>query len=56
LNNYEKDIINPLRNGASDDELKGIILSALTKKPSFHGLSDPSTKGIPISHMTSIGG
>ena len=56
LNNYEKDIINPLRNGASDDELKEIILSALTKKPSFHGLSDPSTKGIPISHMTSIGG
>ncbi|MFA5904486.1 MAG: GTP 3',8-cyclase MoaA [Desulfobacula sp.] len=56
LNNYEKDIINPLRNGASDDELKNIILSALTKKPSFHGLSDPSTKDIPISHMTSIGG
>ena len=56
LNNYEKDIINPLRNGASDDELKDIILFALTKKPSFHGLSDPSSKGIPISHMTSIGG
>lgn len=56
LNNYEKDIINPLRNGASDDELKDIILSALTKKPSFHSLSDSFTKGIPISHMTSIGG
>ncbi|MCP3876361.1 MAG: GTP 3',8-cyclase MoaA [Desulfobacteraceae bacterium] len=56
LNNYEKDIINPLRNGASDDELKQIILSALTKKPSFHGLSDQLEKGIPISHMTSIGG
>ena len=56
LNNYEKDIINPLRNGVSDDELKDIILTALTKKPSFHGLSDSSGKDIPISHMTSIGG
>jgi len=56
LNNYEKDIINPLRNGASDKELKEIILFALTKKPSFHGLTDHSAKDIPISHMTSIGG
>nr|NJM01303.1 GTP 3',8-cyclase MoaA [Desulfobacula sp.] len=56
LNNYEKDIINPLRNGASDDELKDIILSALTRKPSFHGLSGSLVKGAPISHMTSIGG
>jgi GTP 3',8-cyclase len=56
LNNYEKDILNPLRNGASDNELKEIILSALTKKPSFHGLTDKSVKDIPISHMTSIGG
>ncbi len=56
LNNYEKDILNPLRKGASNDELKQIILAALTKKPSFHGLSDRSSKNIPISHMTSIGG
>lgn len=56
LNNYEKDIINPLRSGASDEELKDIILSALIKKPSFHGLSGSSIKGVPISHMTSIGG
>ena len=56
LNNYEKDILIPLRNGASNDELKQIILAALTKKPSFHGLSDRSSKDIPISHMTSIGG
>lgn len=56
LNNYEKDILNPLRDGASDDELKQIILAALTKKPSFHGLTDPSVKHVPISHMTSIGG
>ena len=56
LNNYEKDIINPLRNNASDEELKELIIAALTKKPLFHGLSDPSSKNIPISHMTSIGG
>ncbi|MCF6246417.1 MAG: GTP 3',8-cyclase MoaA [Desulfobacula sp.] len=56
LNNYEKDILNPLRNGATDEELKEIILTALTKKPAFHGLSDSNAKGIPISHMTSIGG
>ena len=56
LNNYEKDILNPLRNNASDDELKRIILFALTKKPSFHGLNDLNSKAIPISHMTSIGG
>ncbi|WP_457551381.1 GTP 3',8-cyclase MoaA [Desulfobacula sp.] len=56
LNNYEKDILNPLRKGASDDELKQIIVDTLTKKPLFHGLTDPSVKGIPISHMTSIGG
>lgn len=56
LNNYEKDILNPLRNGASDEALKKIILSALTRKPAAHGLNDSSPKGIPISHMTSIGG
>lgn len=56
LNNYEKDIINPLRDGASDEALKGIILAAITKKPSFHGLTDQNAKHMPISHMTSIGG
>lgn len=56
LNNYEKDILNPLRNGASDEKLKQIIINTLTKKPAFHGLDDQIAKGIPISHMTSIGG
>jgi GTP 3',8-cyclase len=56
LNNYEKDILNPLRDNASDDELKKIILYALTKKPSFHRLNDINSSSIPISHMTSIGG
>ncbi|MBA3012845.1 MAG: GTP 3',8-cyclase MoaA [Proteobacteria bacterium] len=56
LNNYEQDILNPLRNGASDRELQAIIESALTHKPLFHHLTDPKSKDIPISHMTSIGG
>ncbi len=56
LNNYEKDILNPLRNSASDDDLKKIILSAITKKPSFHKLNEIKSSDIPISHMTSIGG
>jgi cyclic pyranopterin phosphate synthase len=56
LNNYEKDILTPLRKGATDDELKEIMISALAKKPSFHGLTDDKIKNAPISHMTSIGG
>lgn len=56
LNNYEKDILTPLRNGATDDQLKEIIQSSLTQKPSYHNLNNKETTGIPISHMTSIGG
>ncbi len=56
LNNYEKDIITPLRDGATDDELKSLIVAVLAKKPSFHGLNEMTPKDIPISHMTSIGG
>lgn len=56
LHNYEKDILTPLRNGASDEDLKEIIRSALSQKPSFHNLNERSAKSIPISHMTSIGG
>ncbi len=56
LNNFEKDILNPLRNSASDDQLKQIILSTLTEKPSFHNLNDHTASAISISHMTSIGG
>ncbi len=32
-------------------ELKQIILTALTKKPTFHGFSDKSLKDIPIVTM-----
>lgn len=56
LNNYEQDILSPLRNGASDQELKEIIEATLTHKPAFHDLNNPKAKNIPISHMTSIGG
>ena len=56
LNNYEKEILGPLRNGASDGELKAIIERALAHKPAHHDLGEPKSKDIPISHMTSIGG
>lgn len=56
LNDYEKDILTPLRNGASDDELKQIIENALKRKPLFHKLDSNMSKDIPVSHMTSIGG
>lgn len=56
LKNYERDILGPLRNKASDDELKQILLSTLAKKPDSHELSKRTAKDIPISHMTSIGG
>ncbi len=56
LHNYEKDILTPLREGATDDELKEVILCALARKPAFHTLNDRDARDIPISHMTSIGG
>lgn len=56
LHNYEKDILTPLRNGASDKKLKEIIESSLKHKPASHNLKDRRPKDIPISHMNSIGG
>jgi GTP 3',8-cyclase len=63
LHNYEKDIISPLRKGATDEELKAIILDSLAQKPVFHnvseamaGAAEAGADAIPISHMTSIGG
>ncbi len=56
LNNYEQDIITPLRNNATDGMLKHIILDALTHKPAAHSLGDPDLSPVPFSHMTSIGG
>lgn len=56
LNDYEKDILTPLRTNATDDELKAIIQSALKRKPLAHNLEMGAAKDIPVSHMTSIGG
>jgi cyclic pyranopterin phosphate synthase len=56
LNDYEKDILTPLREGATDKQLKEIIRSSLTHKPLFHTLGQQRPKDMPISHMTSIGG
>lgn len=56
LNDYEKDILGPLRTGASDDELARIIRAALKKKPMDHHMEIGGSQEIPVSHMTSIGG
>jgi GTP 3',8-cyclase len=56
LNDYEKDILTPLRKGADDAQLKEIIRSALKHKPLDHSLDTNQPKNIPVSHMTSIGG
>ena len=56
LNDYEKDILTPLREGAGDAQLKEIIRTSLKHKPLFHSLSKLCPKDIPVSHMTSIGG
>jgi cyclic pyranopterin phosphate synthase len=56
LNDYETDILTPLRESATDDQLKEIIRSSLENKPLFHTLGEQRPKNLPISHMTSIGG
>jgi cyclic pyranopterin phosphate synthase len=56
LNDYETDILTPLREGATDEQLKAIIRSSLEHKPLFHSLGTRRPKDMPISHMTSIGG
>lgn len=56
LNEYEKDIIGPLRQNADDKTLKTILETSLTHKPSCHNLEKKVSGSIPLSHMTSIGG
>ncbi len=56
LNDYEKDILTPLRDGADETQLKEIIQTSLKHKPRCHSLGQQHPKDIPISHMTSIGG
>jgi len=55
LNSYEKDIMTPLRQGASDHELKEILLETIAKKPSSHTLGKDNSNRIQ-SQMFTIGG
>jgi cyclic pyranopterin phosphate synthase len=54
LNDYEKDILTPLRNGASKEELTAIMHKVIIEKPSSHHLGYENN--IIISQMSSIGG
>ncbi len=54
LNDYEKDILTPLRNGASKEELKALIQKIIIEKPSSHNLGYENDK--IMSQMSSIGG
>lgn len=56
LSNKETDILTPLRNGADDEQLKQIMITALKEKPLYHKLRQRSVRDIPLNHMTSIGG
>ena len=55
LNKYEKDILKPLRNGASDVKLKEIIREVIVNKPLSHHLEQNSTAHV-ASQMSKIGG
>lgn len=54
LSDKEEDLRDPMRNGASDEELERIFMKAVLNKPQAHHLDshDPS----PTSQMSSIGG
>jgi len=54
LNDYEKDILTPLRNGASKEELTALMHKVIIEKPSSHHLEYKNKK--IISQMSSIGG
>jgi GTP 3',8-cyclase len=54
LDDYEKDILTPLRKGASKDELTLIMNQVILGKPSCHHLEYENNK--IISQMSSIGG
>lgn len=54
LRDKEVDLLTPLRAGASDDDLKGIILGGIWEKPWGHGLAHDV---IPLNRvMSQIGG
>ena len=54
LDDYEKDILTPLRKGASKEELTAIMHKVIIDKPSCHHLGYANNK--IISQMSSIGG
>lgn len=56
LSNNETDILTPLRNGADDEALKQIMVTALKDKPLHHNLEKRTARDVPLNHMTSIGG
>jgi cyclic pyranopterin phosphate synthase len=55
LSNLQEDLITPIRNGCSDDELKDIILSAVQKKPMQHNFRGGSADCLK-DRMSAIGG
>jgi cyclic pyranopterin phosphate synthase len=55
LSNLQEDLMTPIRNGCSDDELKDIILSAIRKKPMQHNFSGGSSDCLK-DQMSAIGG
>jgi cyclic pyranopterin phosphate synthase len=55
MDNIEIDVKTPMRNKASDDELKSIIQSAMQSKPEGHSLCNDSHKKLGRS-MSRVGG
>ena len=54
LREYEIDLLTPLRQGASQDDLRNLVLEAVWNKPWGHGLADGE---IPLNRtMSEIGG
>nr|WP_321402795.1 GTP 3',8-cyclase MoaA [uncultured Desulfobacter sp.] len=56
LSNRETDILTSMRNGAGDEQLKQIMVTALKDKPLHHNLETRTARDVPLNHMTSIGG
>ncbi|MEW5909077.1 MAG: GTP 3',8-cyclase MoaA [Thermodesulfobacteriota bacterium] len=55
LSNIQFDLKTPLRNGASDDEMKRLIFSAVQRKPQEHGLVCHEKSAV-LEQMYAIGG
>lgn len=55
LDDREIDILTPLRNGASLDALRDLVVQTIKIKPSAHHLMDSNFQGV-CGQMTSIGG